>query len=84
MVAINWLHALLGMFLVTIIWILFTPVVFTLYDTASGMTTDIDALNTMGYLKIVWNAWPWVFVVGLIFYSIISSQKREYDTGVYS
>jgi len=72
--------------LVSIVVIFFTYIIFDdvvrneLYNMALEMGVDSGSLNT---LITLWNIFPFAFVIGLFFFGIIWSAKREFDTGYY-
>lgn len=73
------LVALVMLFFVTATWILlsnvFTPHLFPLVgDMLSGYP---EASNTLDILKMSWNNWPLIIVVGIVIYAIVGGQKKE-------
>jgi len=92
MVATVWLEILAGIFIVGLVYIVFSyvlygqittviyPKISEINETSSGVNkTAIQ--NTINIINVVWMLWPLIFIFGLILYGIVRSQKREYETG---
>ena len=74
-----WLMALTGLFVVSLIWIIFSNVMFDhLFPLVSNATAaNPDAQATIGYLQTAWSYWPVILLVGFILLMIVSAQRRE-------
>jgi len=88
-VASVWLSALIGIFIVGLLYVIFsyvlfgqiTPVIYpqiqAINATASGLnSTQLD--NTLNIISTVWMLFPLIFIFGLIFWAFVASQKTEY------
>ncbi len=84
MVAIVWIQILVALFVIGTVYIIFSWVLYGspgLYTMVNASTiNDTRAQSTLNILSITWQYWPLPFVVGLILWGIVSSQKREPDS----
>jgi len=90
-VAVVWLQCLIGIFIVGIVYTVFTYVLYgnitpALYPSieaingTSSMVNTTQMNNTINIINMVWYVWPLMFIFGLIFWAFVASQKREYQT----
>ena len=90
-IATVWLEVLAGIFVVGLVYIIMsyvlygqiTPVIYpklaAINETVSGV--NVTAMQTtINIINVVWIVWPLIFIFGLIFWGIVRSQKREYET----
>lgn len=92
-IAVIWLNILGGIFIVALVYIIFSNVIFgsitpqffpqlqAIDPTTSGVNTTA-LFQTWNLVAMVWYLWPLIFVFSLIFYGIVRSQKREYELGI--
>lgn len=83
------LVVLIAMFVIGLIYIIFTrvlmgvlfPAVETYLDTvtyANGTAVNVSqAVTTIAYLKTVWNWWPFISIIGFIIVAFVMAQRRE-------
>lgn len=80
-----WLMGLVGLFFVTLIWIIFSNVMFDhLFPLVSNATLNNSmAQQTISYLIMAWTYWPIILLVGFILLMVVSAQRREPETVYY-
>lgn len=86
MVVYVWVTILVGLFVVGMVYMLFS---YVLYSDQVGLENIVNsstwnntqAQNTLTNINMAWRMWPLVFIVGLIMWGIVSSQRREPDYG---
>lgn len=84
--AMVWAMVLIGIFVVSLMWILFSDVIYVhvqpdVYTaiTTQNTTDTTEAVNTMNIIEMVWYTWPLILIFGLLFVGIVHSQRREPD-----
>jgi len=83
--AYAWVVVLLMCFIITFVWIIlsmvYEPVLFPIADQQLAGYTD--ALTILDQLKFAWRYWPVAMLVGMIIYGIVSSLRRDPESGYY-
>ena len=85
-VAVVWIVILVSIFVFVILYNLFSQVyVADVFPTTEEIIQNADinetykqkVLETTSNVKQVWLYLPWVFIVGLIIYGLVASQRKE-------
>jgi hypothetical protein len=88
-VAIIWVEILLAIGVVSMVYIIFSYIIYStngianLVNTSSEVINNTRAQSTLNIINIVWQYWPLIFIVGLIMYGFVASQRREPDQSIY-
>jgi len=87
--AFAWLVILIAIFAIGLVYMIFTNVFVGMlipYTEAylstvtypNGTAVNItDATATINLIKLVWNAWPLIAIIGLIVVGFVMAQRRE-------
>ena len=88
--ALVWVMVLIGIFVVSLMYILFSSVIYThiaptVYNelTVTNTTDTTQAIATYNLIELVWSWWPLILIVGLIMIGFVSAQRREPDEFYY-
>lgn len=82
--AFVWLLLVGLVFMIVFMWSIFSqayiPTVFP--ATEDAISGNARAEATLDFLKLIWDSWPIIALVGLVFAGFILTAKREPDTFV--
>ena len=85
-VAVVWIVVLVAIFVFVMLYNLFSQVYIadifptleeTIQNASINETYKQKVLETSSNVKQVWLYLPWVFIVGLIIYALVASQRKE-------
>ena len=85
-VAVVWIVVLVAIFVFVMLYNLFSQVYIvdifptleeTIQNASINETYKQKVLETTSNVKQVWLYLPWVFIVGLIIYALVASQRKE-------
>jgi len=90
-IAVVWLQAMIGIFIVSLVYIMFSYVLYgqitpAIYPGIEAINSTSSMVNltqmnaTINLINVVWMMWPLLFIFGLILWAFAASQKREYQT----
>lgn len=80
-VAFAWVTVVLAIFAFSIAYLTTYEVIAThLYNIAEDNGVPD---NILSIFMAIWNGLPFIFMIGMLLYGIVASQKREPDTGYY-
>jgi len=73
------MYFLVGIIVLTTIYVIFTPVMDELFNTADTLVgDDSDAVGVLNLLNVVWyKLFIAIMLVGMIIYLIVSSLRKE-------
>lgn len=76
--------ALIILFFTAVMWtILSQAYVVHIFPTADTQLSNFtNASNTLQIIKLAWDVWPIIIIVGVIIWLFVRAQKREFDSGV--
>ena len=81
----TWTTALIMIFTVVVVYALtYNMVCTTLYNLAITMApvnTEAGYFNVLKLVRMVYNIFPWILIFGILIWSYLSSQRREFETG---
>lgn len=83
-VIFDWIIVIMSIFIVIVLWTVTNNVIRDdLYNAADDILTDTapSQKSNLNWLITAWDAFPVIFIIGLLMYGIIRSQRSEYDTG---
>lgn len=82
MAVMHWVVAIVGIFFVSFIYIIGSIVITENLIPALNKTIATPNEQT-AYERITnaWNLWPWIAIGGFLLMGVLSSQRREFDTG---
>ena len=72
-----WLYVLLGLFIISIIYLIMTPAWIQTYNFTQEHMTVSTYDGTFQKLETFWWAFPVLLIVGLIIWGIVSSLRRD-------
>lgn len=89
-VAIIWLGVLVGIFVVGLMYTIFSQVLYgyitpTFYPQLDAIDNTTSGVNTtamhttINLLNLVWTIFPLIFVFALILYGFMASQRKGYE-----
>ena len=76
-----WIQALMAIFIVTTLWIVFGYVVYKLHASAAQneiVQNTQGALDVLNALLQVWYVFPFIFIGGILLWAYYMSQRKEY------
>ena len=87
MVAYIWLNILVGIFVISLFYMIFSqvlyvhiqPLILPQLQNLSAPVNSTQVRATLDLIEFVWQYWPLILIFGLIIYGIVASQKREPD-----
>jgi hypothetical protein len=75
---LDWVYALFGLLLVSILWIVFSSRLFyPLLVPMAAEITDPEAVATMSLFNTMWTFWPVVIFIGFILLVFLAGQRRS-------
>lgn len=77
---IAWIVVLASFFAVTIVYIIGYDVIVNTFIPLAQTDYGITS-NTFDFITAMWDAFPYVLLIGGVIYGLGQSQKREYETG---
>ena len=93
-VAIVWVEILAGIFVIGLLYAIFsdviygwiTPAIFPHLSAIDPVTSGVNTtamFATWNIINMVWYVFPIILIFALLLYGVIRSQEKEYETGVY-
>lgn len=78
----HWIVVIVGIFFVSMIYIIGSIIIVEKLIPAVNSTIATPK-EQIAYERITnaWNLWPWIAIGGFLLMGIVSSQRREFDTG---
>ena len=72
-----WVVGLIGLFVVGLVWLVFSRPFNIVYSTMSALTTDQQALSTLSIVKTAFYAVPILLIIGLAIWILVAGTRKE-------
>lgn len=81
--AANFVIGLVVLFVVSLLWIIFSRVFETLFPAMKQHLVGGQFIDTYNLIVMAWNNWPLMILIGIGIYWVVNSQKEEPTATAY-
>jgi hypothetical protein len=78
-----WWTVLYTWLIVTFIWFIFYQIVDAFINAITPSITSGIGLQTVGIISLVWHWWPLEFLLGMLVWVYVQSQKKDIESYGY-